>query len=437
MQGISHHDTLNLLVDLVHLSPEFKTLLEKLLAFEVVPVDFQEENASIAVILSHRNPNYLLSRLKYPYMPEDVKYLPLVFCLDPQADGKMFYHYRQFKLSEQTSLLCYLPVDLSRRSNGFKCYQKLNLAICGKGDSRIDFRASCITKFAVAPILKKLQSPEYKILDLGAGSGELVKSICIESAKNEYKQGRSCRFSVTLVDVDFHKPERHAVNRHFFQATKDYVCRRSDFREWIDLEFESSHRESYDIVLMCRLLNNTSDFEIEQIDDWLQVSRFNRKRLDYRQWQEERYLPHNVLASDLQKNDLHITNARIPLLRGHTYSSASLSKYYQGISMLQTEPMCHPGGPPIFYLVRRLPEQRLIQNDGRSLIEKTCRISRIVVVEDVDLDAATLRSHLRRFKLNSLAAFDLTDRKRMQVSQLFCVCQTKYAEVFPAARRFF
>jgi hypothetical protein len=370
-------------------------------------------------------------------MPDDVKYLPLVLCLDPQANSKIFYHYRQFKLSEQTSLLCYLPVDLSQRANGFKCYQKLNLAVCSKADSRIDFRASCITKFIITPMLKKLQYPEYKILDLGAGSGELMKSICIESAKNEKKQGRSCRFSITLVDVDFHKPERHVVNRSFFQATKDYVCRRSDFREWIDQEFESSHRESHDIALMCRLLNNTSTFEIERIDDWLQVNRFNRKRLGFQQWQEEKYLPHNVLASDFQRNDLHITNARIPLLRGHTYSSASLSKYYQGIFLLQNEPMRQSGNPPIFYLVRRLPEQRLIQNDGKSLLEKVCKISKIMAIEDVDLDATTLRSHLRKFKLNSLAAFDLTDRKRMQTSQLLCVCQAEYAEVFPANRRFF
>jgi len=155
--------------------------------------------------------------------------------------------------------------------------------------------------------------------------------------KHEQKQGRSCRFSVTLVDVDFHKPERHTVNKPFFQATKDYVCRRSDFREWIDQEFGSNYTENHDILLMCRLLNNTSDFEIERIDDWLQVNRFNRKRLGYQQWQEERYLPHNLLASDFQRNDLHITNARIPLLRGHTYSSASLSKYYQGISLLQKQ----------------------------------------------------------------------------------------------------
>ena len=432
-------------IHMARTSRDARPLLHRILAFEVVTVCHKGSH-DLAAILTHRHPGYLLSRIKYPQMPDDPKYLPLIVAARSErhpANKNAYYHYRQLKLSpHDVSLLCYLPVDRRRRTAGFECYHSLNSAIRCNADPRSKFRAHYIADLAVDPFLSSLRpsgaqpTPEITLADVGSGSGDLMRRLCIRSAEKQLRSGGSHKFSVTLVDIEHHKPRRHLRDKAFFRSSRHFRCVRADFRKWIDVQHERGLRE-FNIVLMCRLLNNASRFDVEWMDDQHQVSRFTRKRLSYQRWQSGSHLPHRCLApEDVRRQDLWVTNARLPLLQGHTYSSASLSDYYQGIWLLDNRIPKTMGRHPIFYFARRFSDAVLVDNNGMSLIGKLCRIGMLIVIEDVDLTAQVLRKHLKEFQLDHLAASDLTDRRKMHTSQLLCICDLRYEHALPGGRVF-
>ena len=92
-----------------------------------------------------RNPCYLLARLKWPDALDDTwpdalddtQFLPLIAPSDNES-ARLFYHYRQYKLSKDSpvSLLLYLAASAAHRSASFSLVDSMVGGISSGGDPR-------------------------------------------------------------------------------------------------------------------------------------------------------------------------------------------------------------------------------------------------------------------------------------------------------------
>ncbi len=424
--------------------------LRAVLGFECAAVRWREQSALLAVLSSTvRNPVYLLARLREPKAYEDPKFLPLATVVDPEsgstARAPLFYHYRQFSAGAMAAfrfLVC-LPVEANSRPEAFKCLQALGGAFTVKRDARVAQRSDRIARLAVGPILKRVldeadcsTEPEIRIADLGACSGDLTRRILERVVGSFPRAVRGRRFSWTMVDFGFADARRHASNRAFFRILAEMRCVRADYVSWIQRRSANADDRPFHVILLCRLLNNASQFSVGWVDDWHQVRKLARRALDFYGWREGAYLPHVALRhSGLRPPDLLASNGRVPLLNGATFCQLSLSDYYRGLHMLTERPP-----PPdicryaVFFPIRRFNEASLELPGGGSVLESLCAFSHAVVIEDVDLTSRILRRHMASRRLVDLVASDATDRSRMHTANLLCVAPKRHASILPGRR---
>lgn len=63
-----------------------------------------------------------------------------------------------------------------------------------------------------------------------------------------------------------------------------------------------------------------------------------------------------------------------------------------------------------------------------------CSLADLILIEDVDCTARTLRRHLETLHLTDLAASDATDRKRMQGTNILCISRRENEQFLPGRR---
>lgn len=418
--------------------------LATVLGFECSPVRNKDEKAVLAAITFNvKHPAYLLAKIRTPHAYDDPKFLPLVtvndLCCESNNPWPLFYHYRQLASGENQllRLLIYPPVDTQMRPKAFRCIQQLCSEFANKHDTRIKQRSARIAELAVEPILERLiarnavsKNMEVRIADLGAGTGDLTRKIIERSVARFPDFTKHNRFSWTLVDVGFGNIKRHAYSRQISQLLSNLRCERSDFIHWLERQPSSCDGKPFHIIFLCRLLNNASLFSIGWVDDWQQVKKLSNRELEFHAWQEGSYLP----GIALRDGELFASNARIPLLRGSTYCQLSLSDYYRGLYLLSGNQITNIQPHAIFFPIRRFNESAFDLPSGGSGIEKLCSLGNVVVIEDVDLDASTLRRYLYKHNIQGLAASNVTDRSRMHTANLLCLAGKEDESLLPGCR---
>ena len=135
------------------LGGDWPMILGRIVGFECFPIlPFPGEGAALFVgTSSHRNPVYLLGRLRNPTGLDDTGFVPLV--LDART-SKVFYHYRQVKISRSPafSLLLHLPVELEQRASGYAFVQAFREQLTKLPEPRARQRAGRLLRKVVVPL---------------------------------------------------------------------------------------------------------------------------------------------------------------------------------------------------------------------------------------------------------------------------------------------
>jgi len=430
--------------------PEGKRLLHAILGFECTAVRWPDQfSASAAITSNVRNPVYLLSKLREPRAYDDPKFLPLitVWNSSPYLDGKasLYFHYRQIKIAKEEGicLLAYPSVEISSRPDSFACIQNMISGLTHKKDPRCRRRSKLISNGSIGPFFSGQtaseefrRTNEIKIADLGAGGGGVLREICERLLEDHPHLTAGKKFSWTAVDVKFRNPKRHARNRRFRQHLSSLRWEQADYLSWIDRQPVSGNEKPFHVILLCRLLNNLSDFSIGWIDDWPQVQKLALRKLTYHEWQQDRYRPHVCLRQERFVSECLIaSNARVQLLRGSSFCQASLTDYYRALYRVEHDSFPEDANPEaIFFPIRRFKDSSLLLPSGDSAVKKLASLGRLLVIEDIDCRASELRRHLESHNLYHLAASDSTDRRRMRSSRLLCVCSKEDGSRLPGKR---
>lgn len=425
-------------------------LLWSILGFECFGIySHGHSEALAAATSSSRNPVYLLAKLRKPESREDPKCVPLITTFNSLSSihslPRLYYHYRQFKVSKEipSSLFVYPSTYVEERIDSFRCIQTMTSGLSTSTDPRCRERAREIVDNALLPFFRKHfqdttsnTSDDICIADLGSGSGNLTRNI-FETLFSDYSNLMGDRkLSWTLVDVKFRNPRRHVANRKFFRRISSFRCVQEDYLSWIDHQPIRPTEPLYKVILICRLLNNTSHFRIGYIDDWHQVRKLSAKMLTFGGWRCGNYLPHLCLeGNDANPLNLFSSNKQIQLLNGNSFWQLSLSDYYRGLHLLTGKDNANcDSSNAIFFPIRRFNDSSLRLPSGGSAIERLCSLAEVCIIEDIDLNTQTLSRHLADYKLTDIAASDATKRFRMRSASLLCICRKEYSHLLPGRR---
>jgi len=411
-------------------------LLGKLLSLKNFAICWHGKKSGIAAgTTSHRNPAYLLARLGKAAFNEDPKYLPLIMLGHPDGN-KLFYHYRQYRISNNPdfSIFVYPAVGLDDRGESFTLLESFTGGFSRKSDPRSKQRAKLLAESAILPFLKSMlaknnnEKHDINMADLGGGSGVMLRHIWTHILGKERTAKENWYLNCSIVGLRVQNPARH-FTKGTIRANMAYAdYQQMDYIDWINKQSETLQ---FDIVLMCRLLNNLSIFDIESSDDegglWYisgqQVSPeiiINRKYYPVYCLNPEEYHPENLIH----------TNGKTKLSENHfAYRVLSLTDYYKTMAacmgMDVTEDM-------YFYPTRKFNDLCLLNSECESIIEKLSRISKLTVIEDVDLTAHCLAKHIRDNKLNCAASAINIDSRYS--SQVLAVCNRKYGDILPGIK---
>jgi len=427
--------------------PVDKRLLHAILGFECAAIRWPDQSSASAAVTSNvRNPVYLLSKLREPRAYDDPKFLPqiTVWNSSQTTDEKapLFFHYRQIKIDKNggVCLLIYPTVQTNNRPDSFACIQNLVSGLTHKKDPRSRRRSELITNGSIGPFFSGQpasggfsRTNEIKIADIGGGNGGVLRGICERLIEGYPHLTTGKKFSWTVVDVKFRNPRWHARNRRFRQHLSSLRWEQSDYFSWIDRQPVLPSRKDFHVILLCRLLNNLSDFSIGWVDDWHQVQKLSLNKLTYEEWQQNGYRPHICLKQEgFVPENLIASNARVQLLRGSSFCQASLTDYFRGLYRIKHDSLPRDANRrAIYFPIRRFKDSSLMLPGGESIIHKLTSLGHLLVIEDVDCGAGELRRHLEEHGLDHLAASDATDRKKMRSSRLLCVCSKEDKNSLP------
>jgi hypothetical protein len=201
-----------------------------------------------------------------------------------------------------------------------------------------------------------------------------------------------------------------------------------DYIDWINKPPETLQ---FDIVLMCRLLNNLSTFDIESSDDEGKLWYISGQQVHPEIIINKKYNP--VFCLDPEKyhpENLIQTNGKTALSENHiAYRVLSLTDYYKAMAACMDMDV---SADIYFYPTRKFNDHCLLNSESKSIIEKLSRISKLTVIEDVDLTAHYLAKHIRDNKLNCIASAINVNSKYS--SQVLAICDKKYKDILPGIK---
>ncbi len=400
------------------------------------------DKAHAAGAITIRHPVYLLAKLREPKAYDDPKFLALICPHKHTGSGsaQLFYCYRQIKLQNDpsASLLIYPAVDLACRTESFICIEAVASALSLKSDPRPRQRADAIANWAVAPFLKHRSAhyngrPDLSFADIGGGSGSLLREVSKQLIENHGALMHDRKFAWSIVDLCLQDTTRrtHSPELQRHMSYIDYQA--VDYMAWIAEESIRADCDKYDVVLICRLLNNLSRINIEHSSSSEVVTELTRVR---KRPSPASYHPTDCLrgtAPDCQS--LITSNSRVRLFGGTTFRQASLSDYYRGLHLVgKRSPKTRNYNGSLFFPLRSFNQDALVLPDGCSVLDQLCRTASLVVIEDVDLTAEVMIEHLKSKDLQHLAASDATNRIRMQSASLLCVTRRELEAALPGRR---
>ncbi len=412
------------------------SFLNKLLALENFSIKWYGKKTGIAAgTTSHRNPAYLLAGLGKQSFKEDPKYLPLIM-LENCPGNQLFYHYRQYRISKNPSfsVFVYPAESFDYRAESFTLIETFVNGFSSKSDPRSKERGGLLARCAVYPFLKSLTDKDngeqrsIKIVDLGGGSGILVRHIW-EHVLKEYHVAKANWFlNCSIVGLRVQNPARH-FSKGVITENMEYMdYQQLDYIDWLNKQTKPFE---YDIALMCRLLNNISFFDIEGSEDEALLWYISGKQVNPEVIVKQGYNPVCCLRQEeYHPENLIHTNGKTRLSDDHiAYRTLSLADYYKAIAFSMDRDIV---GNKVYYPVRKFNASALLDSEDESILGKLSRNTKLTVIEDVDLTANYLAKHVQNHKLNcAVSAINIAPRYS---SQVLAVCDKKYEEILPGAK---
>ena len=411
-------------------------LLSKLLSLENFAIHWCGNKTGIAAgTTSHRNPAYLLAHLGKKSSNEDPKYLPVIM-LRSSSDNKLFYHYRQYRLSNDPdfSIFMYPATNLDCREESFTLIESFANGFTRKSDPRSKPRAQLIAKSAIYPFLKSSFAEDnnakrdVNIVDLGGGSGIMLRHIWEHILGKDRTAKENWNLCGSIIGLRVQNPARH-FSKGELRANLSYLdYQQMDYISWIDRQPETLQS---DVVLLCRLLNNISLFDLESTDDEGELWYIVGQQHSPENIVNQRYNP--IYCLDPQnycpENLIH-TNGKTQLSEDRSaYRVISLTDYYKAMSTcvgIDTKNNSY------YYPVRKFNHSSLLNSKGESIIEKLSKITNLIIIEDVDLTANYLSKHIQEHNLNCTASA-ISINKRYS-SQVLAFCDKKYENILPGIK---
>jgi len=359
-----------------------------------------------------RNPCYLLARLRWPDALDDTQFLPLIVPSENEL-ACLFYHYRQYKLSKDSSvsLLLYLAASPAHRSASFSLVDSLVGGISPGGEPRVGQRARRLWQRVLKPIIQgvhsKLSGPIcFEFVDVGAGSGALTAALCRKLLVWGAAAGFSPRFRLWFVDLCLADPARFFRTADLRSRIDSLMFLGDDHRGWLGRPRPLPISSGLRVALVSKLFNNLSRFSVCHFrTDVLPSLVVNSMFL-----QERERLPTYCLAPDGPGPEaLMVSNSRAALPEGRTFAQASLSQFYGALQLaskasdgkrVPEDGLCLP--------LRTLDPECLVASDGASVLARLLEHCDYLIVEDADLRPRDLVEHLRTFSLHGLTACDMT-----------------------------
>lgn len=387
--------------------------LRALLGFECFGISSSTHPREIhgAGICTLRNPCYLLAKLRTPDVLDDPQFLPLVTVACAEAP-ELFYSYRQYTLSHDShmSLLFYLSTSEVNRSASFRLVNHLASGISYGIDPRTLERARRLSRGVMLPIIQSRKpthgtSVGLELVDIGAGSGSLVSSLCREVQTLVGSMGLHPKFRLWFVDLEPADPVRFFRHKRFRGMVDTLAFVGDDYASWLCKPEPVPAARYLRVALVSRLFNNLSAFSIRCLSGE-----------DLRQWpgmpavsaDSQAYLPSRCLASSGGgPRSLMVSNRRIALQSGRTFPQLSLSDFYRGLCLLSA-PNTEAYKNGVFLPIRKTNPRCLVAPDGRSVISRIAELCDYLVIEDADVRTEDLVEHAVTFGLRAIAIQDVT-----------------------------
>lgn len=377
--------------------PDPLPALRRILGFETFTVQHLGQSGAACGLFASRNPIFLLGRLPTEAPLPTPRHVLLALPCDAPYP---FYGYRQLHLGKEHAPLLLLPtVELSARPTSFGVIDRMARLLSKQADPYCKSRARMLARRAVLPLMRAwmkcydmaLARRDVSILDLGAGTGHLAAAT--------WRQVTRCLRgtptpSVALHFVDASEP---CFGRSFglsrdTERINHIEWAKADCRSLLDDDQWLHSQRRIDLVLMCRLLGNTSNMMIEDTEDLAEGMEVKFDACN----------PCVCLASRRQPDGIHqlqLNTARRTLRGGTTMPQFSLAWYFAAMrAVMAANPQAaRPEALPM--PIRRFNPAALITATGRSVLGQLLRVSSAVVIEDVDLRAEHLLEHHRQFVL--------------------------------------
>jgi hypothetical protein len=353
-----------------------------------------------ACTVTTRNPVFLLGQMAVDPMVPTPRHVPLLM---PSEQDDSFYHYRQVLISGTPTqrILVNPAVNLPHRASSFIPIDCLTRLVSERADPYWKPRAKLLARRLLVSLLRaRGESPAARseplcILDLGAGTGQLV-------AKAWTYLGRMS--AGPLPTASFHLVDSNppAFGRSF-GLTRDRTgvshveWTTADYRALADDDQWLQKCGPFDWVFACRVLDNTNNFLIERLDD----SCGDPDGLSFDA------LPHRCLAPRCQPDGIRrlmVSTVRRQACGGTIYPQFSLRDYFGAILGILSGTLEHVRDDAWYLPVRHFNPASLITPGGRSLLAQLMKVSRAVIIEDVDVEPEYLTQHRAQFGLPGTAA---------------------------------
>jgi hypothetical protein len=175
---------------------------------------------------------------------------------------------------------------------------------------------------------------------------------------------------------------------------------RADYRRLFDDDDWLAANGSFDLAVLCRLLDNCSNFEIEAVS--LEGEDVTRKlvRSDPLTCLAPR---HRLSAVD----NVSVRTTRRKTLGGTVMPQLSLSSYFRMVHDVSAGEVGAGETARPYLPVRRFNPACLTTLSGRSIIAQILNVATAIVIEDMDLEPDHLQGHRTQFGLSGTSCVHL------------------------------
>ena len=240
-----------------------------------------------------------------------------------------------------------------------------------------------------------------------------------------------------MIGLRVQDPLRH-FNKGSLRGAISYLeYSQADYLQWIQQQELAQGDCEFDVGLICRLLNNLSIFKLNFSNNWRVMHKLGEAGLGQAAWRNRRFEPHNCLNPDsLSTENIFLKNSNVSLKVGKRFRHLSLSNYYKGLQLLDSQDHSKAGSVnAVCFPIREFNPASLQLPNGMSVLGRLCDLARLIVIEDIDLTKKTLIEHLIGHDLDNIAVSYVSKHIRsINSAQIFCLCNIEFEDCLPGKR---